>query len=81
MQHAEQKNATRRKFLFWGLGLASAFTAFRLLIPGKKKKGPAKMLTEDGRLVEVDLNFIKKTGQKISDKEIIDWIKNKPTKQ
>lgn len=33
------------------------------------------MLTEDGKLVEVDITNIQNRGNKISDTEIHDWIK------
>ena len=64
----------------WGIGIISSFTFLRILIPSKKKKNTTKFLTEDGKLVEVDLDQIKKTGTKISDKDVLTWVKNKPTK-
>ena len=74
-----QKTSTRRKFFLWGLGIASSVTALRLLMPAKKKPTTAKMLSEDGKLVEIDLSQVKKTGIILSEKEIHTWIKNKPT--
>lgn len=75
----DQKISTRRKFFLWGLGIASSVTALKLILPNKKKPATAKMLSEDGQLVEVDISKIKKTGVKVSDKEVITWVKNKPT--
>ena len=75
----DQKISTRRKFFLWGLGIATSVTALRLILPNKKKPATAKMLSEDGQLVEVDISKIKKTGVKVSDKEVITWVKNKPT--
>jgi len=49
------------------------------ILPKKKAPTTTKMLTEDGRLVEVDISKIKKTGIKVSDKDVITWVKNKPT--
>lgn len=73
---------SRRRFLWGGLGVLSGISLFRLIAPKKEKTAPtAKMLTEDGRLVEVDLEKIKKTGVKISAPEVINWVKNKPTIQ
>lgn len=79
----EQKpnTSTRRKFFRWGLGIVTSVTALKLIIPGKKKKNTVKMLSEDGKLVEVDLRHINKTGNTLSEKEIHTWIKNKPTIQ
>lgn len=43
----------------------------------KKDKAelPRKMLTEDGRLVEVDTRAVRKKGRKITSQEIHHWIK------
>lgn len=73
------KHTTRRKFVYWGLGIASSLTALQFLFSKKKNSSPVKMLTQDGKLVEVDTSRIRKTGIKISDKEVITWVKNKPT--
>ena len=82
-----QKNNSRRKFLWGGLGTLSAITALKFIIPKKQKivipcaptATTTKMLTEDGKLVEVDIIKIEKTGIKVSDKDVITWVKNKPT--
>jgi hypothetical protein len=82
-----QKDNSRRNFLWGGLGVLSAISALKFIIPKKQKivipcaptATTTKMLTEDGRLVEVDISKIKKTGVKVSDKEITTWVKNKPT--
>ena len=74
-----QNPTTRRKFFLWGLGIVSAATALKFILPKKKAPTTTKMLTEDGRLVEVDISKIKKTGIKVSDKDVITWVKNKPT--
>ncbi len=69
---------TRRKLVSW-LGVLSLFTmagaAFR---PWKNKpSGTVKMLTQDGKLVEVDAAFLAAAKKKISDKELQNWVKNK----
>ena len=82
-----QKDNSRRNFLWGGLGVLSALSALKFIIPKKQKivipcapiATTTKMLTEDGKLVEVDISKIKKTGIKVSDKEITTWVKNKPT--
>jgi len=82
-----QKDNSRRNFLWGGLGVLSALSALKFIIPKKQKivipcapiATTTKMLTEDGRLVEVDISKIKKTGVKVSDKDVITWVKNKPT--
>ena len=55
----EQKKLSRKNFLSWGAGITSL-----LVLPSffrsKKKKEPqkVKMLTQDGRLVEIDVENI-----------------------
>jgi len=78
---------TRRKFV-WGLGILSAFTAVNRIagISGFRKKQPGanssanknktvKMLTQDGRLVEVDMARITGNVKKVSNTELQQWIK------
>lgn len=74
---AEEKQVTRRKMVLW-LGTLSLFTMvgadFR---PWKNKKTKTvKMLTQDGKLVEVDASFLASTRKKISDKELQNWVKS-----
>ncbi len=76
-----------RRGILAGLWILSIF-AF-LKIPTFRKKsqeiacGPAsppekkRLLTQDGQLVEVDMTKIKLLQQKISDKELQQWIKKK----
>ncbi len=70
---------SRKKFLFWGLiAISSGF--FYTLFTKKKKneinaQDTVKLLTEDGRLVEVDKKYITKTGIKINTDDIHDWVK------
>ena len=75
----DQNTTSRKKFFLWGVGIISSITAFKLILPKKKKPILVKMLSEDGKLVEVDVTKIKRTGEKVSDKEISTWVKNKPT--
>jgi len=72
-------DSSRRKFVYWSLGIFSSLTALKFILPKKKKPATVKMLTEEGKLVEVDMSRVKKTGIKVSDKDVISWVKNKPT--
>ena len=77
----------RRKLLAGaGIGLLSLFSLFKSgLFPKKKpviscapepdKKETIKVLSQDGRLVEVDVSKIKRLKEKISDEELQHWIK------
>jgi len=68
----------RRKVLYWIAGALSAVTFFKFL-PRKVKTQPkmVKMLTEDGQLVEVDMNHISSARTKIKPDEIHTWVKRK----
>ena len=62
---------SRKKFIFLGISAAALVTVFRFFIPGKKKKAATmKMLTQDGKLVEVELSKLSRKGKKIKDEDI-----------
>ena len=75
----EQKPETssRKKFFLWGLGILSSITAFKLITPANKKKETVKMLTQDGKLVEVDKDLLASGGKKITDEELKGWVSKK----
>ncbi len=76
---------TRRKLLA-GIGLFSFVSLFKSgLFPKKnpviscapptEKKETMKVLSRDGKLVEVDVSKIKRIKEKISNEELQNWIK------
>jgi hypothetical protein len=75
---------TRRK-LIAGLGVLSLLPILKFMFFEKKNNviscapemnnTTMKMLTQDGRLVEVDISKIKGAKQKISNKQLQDWVK------
>ena len=75
---------TRRKLLA-GIGLLSLFPLLKFSLFSKKEKvvacspseqsGTVKMLTKEGKLVEVDISKINSTKEKISDKDLLAWVK------
>ena len=69
-----QKKTSRKKFLLWTTALVGSITAFKIFGTNKNKPTTVRMLTEDGRLVEVDTSQVTK-GRKISNKELQDWVK------
>jgi hypothetical protein len=77
----ENKGVSREKFLAWGAAIASVLAIPAFLRPSKKKveKKTAKMLTQDGRLVEIDIDKIPQTRKKIRKSEIPAWVKQKPS--
>jgi hypothetical protein len=83
----QNKPNSRRKFVA-GFGLLSLFAglAATLGLTGSKKstaiackpeakKKMIKMLTEDGKLVEIDASLIASSGKKASNHELQTWIK------
>lgn len=73
-----QTKPDRRKVLGW-LTIFSVVTAVggSLFFKKKQKVKTIKMLTQDGKLVEVDASLIHKTGKKISNLELQNWIGKK----
>jgi hypothetical protein len=78
-----EKIPTRRKFVL-GLGIISLFGALGIKFPSRKtiiacapshEKKTVKMLTQDGRLVEMDIQHVKTKGKKISNDELKSWVK------
>lgn len=85
IESLKSESKIRRKLLA-GMGLLSILPLWKAMgISGKKKPviscavpdeiKTAKVLSQDGKLVEVDISKIKKVKDKISDQELRDWIK------
>jgi hypothetical protein len=78
-----KKDVSRQKFLFWGISIASVFTIPCFFRSSKNKKQAAtktvKMLTQDGKLVEVNISCITGKGEKIKNENIHTWIKKPGT--
>ena len=78
----KQNPATRKKFLLWSLGILSSLTALKFISPSKnKKKDTIKMLTQDGKLVEIDRDMMPGSKRKITDPELKVWVKNTSAKK
>lgn len=75
MQEA-QPSTSRKKFLLWSATILSSATIFKFIkIPKKKKTETVKMLTQEGKLVEIDKKLLFSPGKKITDKELQQWVK------
>ena len=75
MQESKQ-SPTRKKFLLWAAVLSAA--TFLKFAPGtkKEKKDTVKMLTQDGTLVEIDMDRIPGSKKRnITDPELKVWVK------
>ena len=79
----KQNASTRKKFLLWGLGILSSLSALKYMSSStkKKKKDTVKMLTQDGKLVEIDRDMIPGSKRKITDPELKVWVKNNSAKK
>lgn len=72
------EGASRKKFLIWSAAVFSSIAVFGFFTGKKKKKKEkdvVRMLTQDGRLVEIDRSLLAAQGRKISDGELQKWIK------
>jgi hypothetical protein len=70
------KNQSRKKFIFTGISLAALFTFFKWgSAQAEEKKETVKFLTEDGRLVEIDVKKVPELRQKASNSDVKNWIK------
>jgi hypothetical protein len=70
----------RKSFLKWCAGIITSAFAYKKFMTSNTKHENSdckvKMLTEDGRLVEIDRKHLKKNStKKISDNDIHNWIK------
>jgi hypothetical protein len=70
----ETKTTSRKKFLLWGAAAISVFGLQRFFRRKKNEPETVKMLSSDGKLVEVNIKGIPVQSARISDTEIHDWI-------
>lgn len=74
---------TRKKILLWGAALISSVTVFKLFkwsnnagsSTDEKNTESVKMLSQDGKLVEIKKSLLLSSGKKISDEELKKWVK------
>lgn len=60
----------------WSAAALSSVSILRFFkVPKKKKTETVKMLTRDGKLVEVIISAIPSKQKKITNKELQNWIK------
>jgi hypothetical protein len=71
----ENKKESRRKFLGWGIATVAVLSAAKFVLPFRKEdKKTVKMLTQDGKLVEVDIAALPPQKKKITNQELQTWI-------
>ncbi len=71
-----QKFQSRKKFLLWSAATLSSVSVLKFFkISKKENTETVKMLTQDGKLVEVNITAIPSKKKKITNKELQNWIK------
>jgi hypothetical protein len=73
-----QSKQSRRGFVGWTLGTLGLFGILKFLPGNNKKEAPVKtikMLGQDGKLVEIDASLIHRKKTKISEEEVLTWVK------
>jgi hypothetical protein len=67
-------NLSRKKFLFSGLSLAAVVAFFKWGSQPEKKK-TIKFLTQDGQLVEIDVDKLPSFKTAATKEDVKNWIK------
>ena len=67
-------NRSRKKFLFSGLSLAAVAAFFKWGKQPETKK-TAKFLTQDGKLVEIELDKLPSSKKAATKEDVQNWIK------
>jgi hypothetical protein len=78
----KQKSPTRKKFLLLTAAAFCSATVLRFFrVNRKKSKYTVKMLTQDGRLVEIDRDKLSMPGKKITNDQLQRWVHHKNPQQ
>jgi len=77
----DHKPLSRKKFVVWTAGILTAMTALTFFTRSapQKKTRTVKMLTRDGRLVEIEISRLPSKRKRIKDDDIHEWIQRKPS--
>ncbi len=67
-------NLSRKKFLFSGLSLAAVAAFFKWGTQPEKKK-TVKFLTQDGKLVEMDIDKVPASSKTATKEDVQNWVK------
>ena len=72
----EKQKYSRKKFVTWGVGIIASLSVLKFgFTPKQKKTNTVKMLSQDGKLVEVDMIALNSQKRKVSNQELQSWIK------
>jgi hypothetical protein len=75
------KPVSRKKFVAWTASILSGVTALAFFARStpQKQTRTVKMLSQDGKLVEVEVSKLPSKRKKIKDDDIRAWIQRKPS--
>jgi hypothetical protein len=75
------KPVSRKKFVVWTAGILSAVAALTFFTRSapQKKTRMVKMLTRDGKLVEIEISKLPSKRNRIKDDDIHAWVQRKPS--
>jgi hypothetical protein len=79
MKEEKMKPVSRKKFLFWGIGVSSLLAIPAFFRSSKKETKTVKMLTQDGKLVSVEVKNLPGAKSKIKAEDIHTWVSKKKT--
>jgi len=73
------KPVSRKKFVAWTAVIFSGLAALKFFVRPRSQKGKStvKMLTQDGKLVEVDVSRLSSKRKRIKDEDVHKWVKQK----
>ncbi len=74
MEDVKQKY-TRKNFMIWGVGILASVSFLKFAFTPKKNKNTVKMLSQDGKLVEVDMSLLQSKKRKVTSEELQTWVK------
>ena len=75
MEIVKQKYS-RKKFMIWGVGVLASLSVLKFAFtPKKKNTTTVKMLSQDGKLVEVDMSALQAKKRKVTNEELQAWVK------
>jgi len=71
---------SRKKFLFSGISLAAVFAFFKWgntvkVVNQPEKKNTVKFLTQDGKLVEIEVDNLPSSKKAATKEDVQNWIK------
>jgi len=73
------KAISRKRFVFWTVTGVSLLSAAKFLFRSRSKQNSktVKLLTQDGKLVEVEISKLSSKRKKIKEADIHTWVQRK----